>query len=98
MSKTKQFNPDAAREIQVRFRINDYEQVVLETWLAGITPERAEAVAKDIARRLTERAPFDAISSLLRAVTDLPDIAAGAPRGNQNHAGKRGGNVHTARK
>ena len=54
------------------------------TWLSGITAERAPEVALDIAQRLAQRAPFENLAQLMRAIFDLDNTYTGAPKGNLN--------------
>lgn len=74
-----------------------------------IAPEgRPEARTKYVRARVNkdEREHFEALaaevglnmSDYIRALVGLPALHPGAPPGNANHKGKRGGNQHSKRK
>ncbi len=91
MKKKNQLNPNAARQQWIRCRVNESEALAVETWLRaiGIDADNVEQIAAEMAKRLTERAPFDNVAQLLRAVFDLAPISVGAPIGNKNHRRKQ---------
>lgn len=93
----KNLDPDAPRSTDLKCRVNEYEKETAKAMIAEITPHAAAIHAKRIAEALTHNAPFATVGDFLRTVLGLPDIHVGAPAGNQNHTGKRGGNHHTAK-
>lgn len=84
----KFLNPNAPRVTKIFLRVNEHELQEIKGWLDGFTARRAHQVGREIGDRLVQPAGFGNIPALLRCILGLPEISAGAPMGNQNHAGK----------
>lgn len=79
--------PDGPRRQWLRCRVNDAEAAAIAAWIASLDPHSAQIAGAEIAERLRTAAPFNGVGAFLRAVCGLPEIRAGAPRGNSNRNG-----------
>lgn len=82
--KTTPALPDGPRKQWLRCRVNDAEAAAVASWIASLDPHAAQIAGAEIAERLRTAAPFNGVGAFLRAVCGLPEIRAGAPRGNKN--------------
>jgi hypothetical protein len=96
LSLSPDSSEDEKSSLQIRVGVRDEaEENIVTDFLRTYRDRRG--LARDIAARLRDRVPLLHPSELFRAIVGLPPAKVGAPEGNQNHAGKPGGNQHTAR-
>jgi hypothetical protein len=78
-------DPQAPRELYVKFRMNEFEKIIVEEYLDKAN-FRPNVIARKFAERMQKHeGDFESLGALLRCLFGLPKISPGAPLGNNNN-------------